>query len=526
MIPIFHQALHILALSPRVIAEETGDTPDFDTALAAQDDTSTALTTTISAEVWLAAGMAVASQPILAATSIDVSPPVIATGPMVPLAAPAPNVFPAADQPLPATLDQAAVLVPPDPNSERGSTAAETPSLITTPEMPASIPQQGAPPINKPATAPPEHPDILPARPLVPPQGTTTAAPALQTMAASDPSGNHPKGLSATIPTSDQLLPPDQLQAEPAPQTDAAETLTPPVAQSPSISMAESAWQTRLQITSPGAAQPKPAGASTRTPTAIAHAIAPDSPIAIPEQQLPQRIAAKAAAQPSLTAALILSAPREDRQQPILTTPEIVRPQHVITAAQTRPSSGLLPNPTATTVADDIAALPDQTTVSPASDLSPHLSGAATSPAMTLQQPAPAQAVPMSLPNTVPAQLIHHAGAAQTSAVDVLLKPEELGHVKFQIHQQGDSVRITLSAERPETLDLLRRHSDQLLQEFRQSGFSQASLSFGQWGQQQRSAPPPAEFTAARDADTEKPTIVAPNAAAAAPYGGGLNLRL
>lgn len=81
-------------------------------------------------------------------------------------------------------------------------------------------------------------------------------------------------------------------------------------------------------------------------------------------------------------------------------------------------------------------------------------------------------------------QLAPHSTKAKSGEVELLLAPAELGNVKFQIHQQADSVRVVLSAERPETLDLLRRNSEQLLQEFKQAGFSGASLSFGHWDQQ------------------------------------------
>ncbi|MFC3181856.1 flagellar hook-length control protein FliK [Cypionkella sinensis] len=139
-----------------------------------------------------------------------------------------------------------------------------------------------------------------------------------------------------------------------------------------------------------------------------------------------------------------------------------------------------------------------------------------------------AQNAPPHTPPPISTQLLHHSTAAKTGVVDVLLQPEELGHVKFQIQQHGDSLRILLSAERPETVELLRRHADQLLQEFRQSGFAQASLSFGQWGEQQRpSAPPLAHFDQTEIEPDEplpahRPQHSTPNLAPA----GGLNLRL
>ena len=90
----------------------------------------------------------------------------------------------------------------------------------------------------------------------------------------------------------------------------------------------------------------------------------------------------------------------------------------------------------------------------------------------------------VSLPASVPASLIDQAAAAERGSVEVVLDPKELGKVRFEIHQHGDQVRVFLAVERPETLELLRRNADQLVQEFRAAGYAGASLNFGQWGGQ------------------------------------------
>ena len=174
------------------------------------------------------------------------------------------------------------------------------------------------------------------------------------------------------------------------------------------------------------------------------------------------------------------------------------------------------------------AAPPDQATLQPTPDQVNQQATPASAQPNPPHQTVQPQALPPALATAVPAHLLHHTAAAKTGGVEVLLQPEELGHVRFQILQHGETVRILLSAERPETLDLLRRHSDQLLQEFRQSGFTQASLNFGQWGQHQRSPPPPPELVAVFDADfVQAPPMPRPTSpAAVAPTGQGLNLRL
>jgi len=67
-----------------------------------------------------------------------------------------------------------------------------------------------------------------------------------------------------------------------------------------------------------------------------------------------------------------------------------------------------------------------------------------------------------------------------TGALDVTLSPDELGRLHMHVMTDGDTLRIAMTVERPETLDLLRRHADQLLADLRQAGFGGATLSFGQ----------------------------------------------
>ncbi len=85
----------------------------------------------------------------------------------------------------------------------------------------------------------------------------------------------------------------------------------------------------------------------------------------------------------------------------------------------------------------------------------------------------------------VTAQIADIARLRPDGPVDLVLHPEELGRLRFEMTQTGDAIRIHLLVERPETLELLRRNADQLLAEMRQNGFSDASMSFGQWGKDQ-----------------------------------------
>jgi len=127
------------------------------------------------------------------------------------------------------------------------------------------------------------------------------------------------------------------------------------------------------------------------------------------------------------------------------------------------------------------------------------------------------------------ATLIEHARNGGTESVELALAPDELGRLRMSMQAEGDVMRVLLSAERPETIDLLRRHADHLAQEFRQAGFSGATLSFGQWGaggaahpQAQAQATPPAAPAPVAGPSPTQPTPRAPAVAGV----GGLDLRL
>ena len=46
-------------------------------------------------------------------------------------------------------------------------------------------------------------------------------------------------------------------------------------------------------------------------------------------------------------------------------------------------------------------------------------------------------------------------------------------------------LHLIVTCERAETLDLMRRHAEQLLQDLRASGFSGSTLDFAQWSNRQ-----------------------------------------
>jgi hypothetical protein len=96
--------------------------------------------------------------------------------------------------------------------------------------------------------------------------------------------------------------------------------------------------------------------------------------------------------------------------------------------------------------------------------------------------PAETATTPPALPKAVAQQLAEASIRAVDRPVDLRLNPEELGNVRISMIMSDGSITLTVQAERNETLDLLRRHSDLLAQELRQLGYGSINFSFGQQG--------------------------------------------
>ena len=64
--------------------------------------------------------------------------------------------------------------------------------------------------------------------------------------------------------------------------------------------------------------------------------------------------------------------------------------------------------------------------------------------------------------------------------VEITLSPEELGRVRLSVSAADAAGTVTILAERPETLDLMRRNIDQLTRDFQQMGYDSITFSFGE----------------------------------------------
>lgn len=110
--------------------------------------------------------------------------------------------------------------------------------------------------------------------------------------------------------------------------------------------------------------------------------------------------------------------------------------------------------------------------------------------------------------------------------IELTLAPETLGRLHFDMRPEGAGLVITLSAERPETLDLMRRHLPELIAELKQAGVQAGSFSFGSWseGRPAPPTPPTTEANAPFDGPPITPPLPVPRPTASSSQA--LDLRL
>lgn len=81
-------------------------------------------------------------------------------------------------------------------------------------------------------------------------------------------------------------------------------------------------------------------------------------------------------------------------------------------------------------------------------------------------------------PRQIGLQLAEAARRLPSGPVEVSLNPEELGRVKMVLTAGDGAITVSLSVERPETADLMRRNLANLGAEFRDLGYSDVRFSF------------------------------------------------
>ena len=110
--------------------------------------------------------------------------------------------------------------------------------------------------------------------------------------------------------------------------------------------------------------------------------------------------------------------------------------------------------------------------------------------ALTTALDAPeARRAPDGVPNRIEVQarpvvtqLVQAAKSAIDGTIEVKLSPEELGRVRLAMTTGEAGMLVTVTAERAETLDLIRRNIDLFAADLTREGFGDLSFAFGQEG--------------------------------------------
>ncbi|GAA5074965.1 hypothetical protein GCM10023209_22570 [Roseibacterium beibuensis] len=78
---------------------------------------------------------------------------------------------------------------------------------------------------------------------------------------------------------------------------------------------------------------------------------------------------------------------------------------------------------------------------------------------------------------------ISTAEQARETPLDLALDPPELGRVRLSVSEQGGTLTLAITADRPETVELMRRHLDVLQQEASRLGLDALQVRLSQGGQ-------------------------------------------
>ncbi|WP_168193216.1 flagellar hook-length control protein FliK [Rhodophyticola sp. CCM32] len=95
--------------------------------------------------------------------------------------------------------------------------------------------------------------------------------------------------------------------------------------------------------------------------------------------------------------------------------------------------------------------------------------------------PGPQTTIAQSAATQMAAALHPQAGRPVLDhPTEIALDPPELGRVRMVFNQIDGVMALSITADRPETLDLMRRHADLLAQEFFRAGLGDTAFSFQQ----------------------------------------------
>ena len=91
-------------------------------------------------------------------------------------------------------------------------------------------------------------------------------------------------------------------------------------------------------------------------------------------------------------------------------------------------------------------------------------------------------ATPQNLPLNIARQISEATRNASDGTTEITLNPAELGRVRMSFSPTEAGMMVVLSVERPEVLELMKRHIEDLSQEFQSAGFGMTSFDFSGGG--------------------------------------------
>ena len=148
---------------------------------------------------------------------------------------------------------------------------------------------------------------------------------------------------------------------------------------------------------------------------------------------------------------------------------------------------------------------------------------------MATNRPSTAVAAPVvaATPGALGPEIARIIQSKAGDEVEIQLAPHELGRLRIRVAVESEVTRVTVQAERPETLDLMRRNGEVLMKELRAAGFAGGTLDFAGWsGGSQRSPSfaAPGQFPVGENVSIAEVRVFSPDPTHRT--GTGLNLRL
>ena len=267
------------------------------------------------------------------------------------------------------------------------------------------------------------------------------------------------------------------------------------------------------------APEPLPEAASTRVKTAPATTAQATAAMAATWEAAAQAGARKA---PKQSESRVDAAPPDIADAPAAAeAPKLPAPGHAqaqLTDLQTKPDGSA--QAAVARVSGDAA--PDAVPGSRIDAPQPLNDARPAGPAATLPAAGPADQTPRLSP-----QIVDAIRQTRDGTVDLSLSPEELGRVRLVLHGTDASIQVSVQTERPETLDLLRRHIGQLQADLTALGYKDVAFNFGQAGAGNTGSAIPVDATAlSGDDPADLPAAAQPVARNSAGASRRLDLRL